>query len=54
LAQRAIALGFVRGRKRLNSEAIRHKERMEAYFLLDFLFLFYHEKRKLTKLYNYG
>jgi hypothetical protein len=45
LTQRAIALGFVCGRKRPNSEALRHKERVEAYFLLDFLFLFYQEKR---------
>lgn len=34
------------GRFRPNSEAIRHKERVEAYFLLDFSFLFYQEKRK--------
>ncbi|WP_090296492.1 hypothetical protein [Flagellimonas zhangzhouensis] len=31
--------------KHTDSEAIRHKERVEAYFLLDFLFLFYQEKR---------
>lgn len=37
----AIALGFELGRsKSPNSEAIRHKGRVEAYFLLDFLFLF--------------
>jgi len=34
------------GVKRPNSKAIRHKGRAEAYFLLDFLFLFYQEKRK--------
>jgi len=28
------------------SEAIRHKGSAEAYFLLDFLLLFYQEKRK--------
>ena len=34
------------GVKRPSSEATRHKGRVEAYFLLDFLFLFYQEKRK--------
>ncbi len=36
------------GGRSANSEAIRHKESVEAYFLLDFLFLFYQEKRKET------
>jgi hypothetical protein len=35
--------------KRPNSKAIRHKGRVEAYFLLDFLVLFYQEKRKERK-----
>jgi hypothetical protein len=52
LAQRTIALGFVYGRKRPNSEAIRHKGRVEAYFLLEFLFLLFRDKRNMKSKWN--
>jgi len=45
LTQRAIALGFVCGREMPCGIATRHKGRAEAYFLLEFLFLLFQDKR---------